>query len=338
MPLNPTVSLCLPVRDGGAPLEGALASLQAQRHRAFELLVIDDGSVDGSAALAGRVFQGDPRLRLLSPGAVGLVAALNLGLREARAPLVARMDADDLAHPDRLSLQLAALEADPRLDVVGAAIESFRVDAPLGEGFRLFDAWQNRLLSHEEMARERFIDVPLTHPTALFRRDKILALGGYRDMGWAEDYDLWLRAFERGLRFGKLPEVLLRWRDHGARFTRVDPRSAQGPSLRCKAHHLARGPLASAPPLWIWGAGRVGRRLGRALAAEGLSVAGWIDIDPRKIGQRPDGVPVSAPTALPPPGAVSLLAAVGSRGAREAIRGTLLARGWEEGRHWWCAA
>src|SRR5262249_31388423 len=121
---EPAVSIVLPYRDAGSTLGDALRSLAEQSWRQFECLLIDNGSVDSSTAVAHAVAARDQRFRLLRSDG-GLVRALNLGIDSARAPLIARMDADDLAHPARLERQLTALRADASLSVIGCLVEPF---------------------------------------------------------------------------------------------------------------------------------------------------------------------------------------------------------------------
>ena len=188
----PKVSILLPVRDAGLTLEETLISLKSQTFDDFELVLVNDGSTDETAAIAKHCFVGDDRLRILEPqGGNGLVPALQLGLDKSRANIVARMDGDDIALPRRLELQYELLQREPQVSLVTCQVESFS-EQELGGGYRHYDAWLATLLTHEDFMRERFVESPLSHPTVMFRREAILGLGGYRDLDWPEDYDLWL--------------------------------------------------------------------------------------------------------------------------------------------------
>jgi len=112
---TPEISVVIPVRDAGARLREALDSISAQTFADWECLVVDDGSTDGSRRAAAEYAAADARFRTLSVGGAGLVSALNAGLREARAPLVARMDADDISVPARLESQVALMRANPEI-------------------------------------------------------------------------------------------------------------------------------------------------------------------------------------------------------------------------------
>ena len=313
----PRVSVLLPVRDAASTLDACLESLLGQSLRDLEVVAVDDGSRDGSRALLEDRARRDPRLVVLPTPARGLAAALNTALASARSPLVARMDADDVAHEDRLALQAERLRADPGVDVLGCRVSLF---PEARRGMRAYVGWQNALLDHREIVRDLFVESPLVHPTAALRRETLLALGGWRDFDGPEDYDLWLRAWEAGLRFGKLPETLLAWRDSPGRLTRTDPRYAPDRFVALKCAVLARGPLAGRPAV-VWGAGPIGKRFARGLRERGVAVRAFVEVDPRKVGGKIHGVPVVSVEAGASLRGPLHLAAVGQPGARERIRG-----------------
>jgi GT2 family glycosyltransferase len=211
----PRVTVLMPVYDAERFLAEAVESILAQTFRDFELLAVDDGSRDGSTALLGAYAHRDPRVRVVERPHEGVTATLNAGLALARGGLVARMDADDVALPRRLELQVARLEREPGLVCVGGAYE-------------VIDA-KGRLIGRvrppcEPERLEAFaLDgaSPICHPAAVYRRDPVLALGGYdASATFAQDYELWLRLMEVG-RLANLPEVVLRLRHHARSVSEV---------------------------------------------------------------------------------------------------------------------
>jgi glycosyltransferase involved in cell wall biosynthesis len=332
----PAISLLLPVRDAAATLGHCLASLARQRERDFECVIADDGSQDASLAIAREGSARDPRFRALALPRRGLVPALSEGLAACRGRYVARMDADDIAHRDRLAEQRAALEADASLAAVGCRVRCFP-RATLGPGLRAYEAWLNAIGSAEDVAREAFIECPIAHPS-LFARAELLRAFGYRDQGWPEDYDLLLRMLGAGLRVGCVPRRLLAWRHSSDRLSRRDPRYADLRFVACKAEFLAAGFLQGSREYLLWGFGRTGRALARELRARGRHPAAIVELDPRKLGQRIHGALVVPPEALPAPGELPLLASVAGIDARTRIRAHLDARGWREREHYLCCA
>ena len=315
---DPLVSILLPARDAAATLPACLASIRRQRETRFECVLIDDGSRDATRAVAGAVAREDARFRVIATAAQGLVAALNTGLAACRAPFVARMDADDLMHRERLALQLAALAAEPELAGVGCHVRIFP-RASLQPGLRDYERWLRGIDTAEAVRRERFVECPLPHPTWVMRRDAMASLG-YRDRGWPEDYDLLLRLFATGARMGVVPRRLVAWRDGASRMWRTDPSYAQERFLACKAQHLAGGPLRRDGAYLLWGHGETGRALRRALEAHHKRAAFIIEVHPRRIGQTIRGAPVVRPERIPSLPRLPLVTAVAGAVAREEIR------------------
>ena len=329
----PRISVLLPVRDGQTYLDECLHSVCRQTLVDFELLVVDDGSRDATPARVAAWAARDPRIRLLRRPGDGIVAALNHGLGEARGALVARMDADDRMHPQRLEAQAALLEARPDLALVACRVRAFAA-FDLGAGTREYLRWQNGCLSEAAIRDQRFVECPFTHPSVTFRRDEVWALGGYRPGPFPEDYELWLRMADRGLAMAKLDRVLLDWRQHENSLSRRDPRYAREAFDALRARYLGREPrLDPGRPLVVWGAGRRTRRRVRWLEREGLRPVAWIDIDPRKLGNRVQGRPVHPPTWLAgqPAPRPFVLGYVASHGARDRIARALEDMRYREG-------
>lgn len=332
MSATPAVTVVLPVRDASATLDACLDSIQSQTLGNFELLVLDDASRDDTAERVRARARGDARIRLERTAGRGLVAGLNAGLAQARAPLVARMDGDDVMTRDRLELQHAFLESHADVDVVASRVRAFP-GSQLGAGMREYLRWQNACLEPESIRDEIYVESPLTHPSVMYRRAAIVAAGGYRDGDFPEDYELWLRLNRHGVRMAKLDRTLLGWRQHDASLSRRDRRYARDAFDRLRADYLAGDArLDGRRPLAFWGAGRRTRRRSDHLMRRGFVPQAWIDIDPRKIGNRVHGVPVVAPEWLearrPRP---FVLVWVASHGARERIEGDLDTFGYARG-------
>ncbi len=203
----PAVSVVMPARDAEAYLREAIGSILAQTFRDFELLVLDDGSSDGTAAIADESARTDPRVRVIRQEKRGLIATLNRGCAAAQGPYLARMDADDVALPQRLERQVAFLERDRATAVLGTAMRYLGSEGPLPG-----------LLAHPagpaEIRRTLRDYSCIAHPTVLMRRDAFEEAGGYRPAFLhAEDYDLWLRIAERH-DLANLTEPLLYHRLH----------------------------------------------------------------------------------------------------------------------------
>lgn len=335
-PGRPRVTVLLPCRDEEAHLPACIESLEAQTFRGFEVVAVDDGSVDETRELLEAWARRDARVRVLDGGGRGVAPAAERAARAAAAPLLTRMDGDDVAHPERLERQVDFLGRRRDLAACGAGVEYFPEGA-VGPGYRRYQRWLNRLREPEDLLRDLLVECPMASPTLMIRRSVLEALGGHRDMGWPEDYDLVLRLHLAGMRAANLPEALHRWRLHDGNLSRNDPAYSADAFLRCKVHFLDAGFLPAGRALVVWGAGEVGKPMARGLTGEGWDVEAFVDLDPRKIGQRIAGAPVLSPEGFaeryPAEGGtagVYVLGAVGAPGARQEIRAALEATGREE--------
>jgi glycosyltransferase involved in cell wall biosynthesis len=319
----------LPVRDGAEHLSACIASLDAQTLGAYEVLAVDDGSTDRTPALLEEWAARDPRVRVIRQAALGLVPALEAARALARAPYLARMDADDVAHPGRLELQLALMVERP--DLVGCGCRTrYFPDEKVQGGARRYQEWINSLLTPDEIERDLFVECPLAHPTFFLSAAAVAKVGGYRQLGWPEDYDLILRLWEACGRFAKSPQVLLDWREGEERLSRAHPSYSEDAFRRLKVHFLARTLLRDRDGAVVWGAGPTGKAFAQALLTGGVRVRAFVELDPRKIGQTIHGAPVIAPREVQGFRGAFCLAAVGQPGARAEIRQTLTGLGWTE--------
>lgn len=323
----PRVSVLMPCRNAAAFLRPCIASLQAQTFSDFDVICVDDGSSDETASLLARTTQQDPRFRLLDAEGSGIVDALNTGLRSCTSEFVARMDADDIAHPQRLEKQIALFDVEPELAACGTRVRYFPREH-VRDGALRYESWLNSLSEPAEIERDIFVECPIAHPTLMMRTAVMNHVGGYRDNGWPEDYDLILRLFRAGKRMRNVPEILHDWREYPGRLSRKDNRYSDEAFRACKAHHLAKTLVADERALVICGAGPIGRHFAELLQHEKKRVAGFVDVDPKKAGRMIDGHPVWAVDELPAVARSNfIIAAVSGSEPREQIRTLLTQHG-----------
>jgi glycosyltransferase involved in cell wall biosynthesis len=319
----------LPVRNAGSSIAAAVESIQAQSFSAFELLAVDDGSTDETAEILQDLAEGDSRIRIFRQQPTGIVSALELARGAARGKYLARMDADDIALPGRLQAQVDLMNEEPRLVATGTQVAYFPREE-VRVGALRYERWINTLTDHDALERDLFVECPIPHPTFLLRADAVDLVGGYRERGWPEDYDLILRLWEAGGRFGKVPAVLLKWREDPSRLSRNHGAYSAEAFRRCKEQFLLRSHLQGGRGVVVWGAGPVGKAFARELRVQGGTLEAFVDVDPRKIGQQIHGVPVIPPEKVDLYRGAFSVAAVGKGRARTEIRRTLTERGWRE--------
>jgi glycosyltransferase involved in cell wall biosynthesis len=333
----PRVAVLMPARDAGGTVRSAVRSILRQTVRDLSLVAVDDGSCDATADILARAAERDRRLVLVRGAGEGIAAALNRGLARCDAEVVARMDADDLAHPRRLERQLAALAASPRVWAVGSQVRAFPRRA-VRAGMRRYVEWLNGLTSPDLVARDLLVEAPLVHPAAAIRRGALDRLGGWRDGAFPEDYDLWLRASEAGGALTNVAAPLLLWREGPDRATRRDPRYALSRHVALKCAHLRRTLLLGRGEVALWGAGETGKAFADALLAHGVRVAFFLEVDRNKVGRTVRGAPVHGYEEARRARGLPLLVAVGAPGARPLIRAELAKQGFAEQRDFWCVS
>ena len=201
--MAPDITVLLPVYNGEKFIAEAVTSILDQSYANFELLVMDDGSTDGTPQVLEVLAAADARVRIHRRENRGLITTLNEGLAMCSTELVARMDADDRAMPERLQLQKTFMDRHAHIAVCGTGMEMYesgRVVKPrCGAPFDIMCLFGS----------------PLAHPTVMYRRSVVLGLGGYAaDMPAGEDYDLWCRIAAAGYGMDNLPQALLRYREH----------------------------------------------------------------------------------------------------------------------------
>jgi glycosyltransferase involved in cell wall biosynthesis len=203
---TPRISVAMSVYNNAPYLAHAIESILAQTFNDFEFLIVDDGSTDRSGEIIDRFAANDSRIRPIHQANVGLIASLNRMIDEGRAPLIARMDGDDIALPERFARQVAFLDANPDIGVLGTGCTC--IDEDGRPSVYKFD----NVTTPEDVVEDLKNGPPLCHPSVVMRRDAVRAVGGYhRAYRHCEDYDLWLRLSEN-VRMANLPERLLLYR------------------------------------------------------------------------------------------------------------------------------
>lgn len=321
------VSVVMPVYNAEDTVLWALDSLRAQTIPELEIIVVNDGSSDGTMDILHR--QKD--ILLLDHSHRGIAPALNDGLAAASGDYIARMDADDECHPNRMELQASLLDVYSDIGLVGCKV-AYGGDPVHQTGYADYVKWTNSLIKPETIAINRFVESPFAHPSVMFRRELFERYGAYRDGPFPEDYELWLRWMANGVRMTKVDEELLTWNDPPSRLSRTDSRYSVDAFYQIKAEYLSMWLAENNPhhpDVIIWGAGRVTRRRAEILSHFGINITHYIDLKPRKLDC---GTPVIHHTDIPDPSTCFILPMVGNKGARDKIRQFLTDRSFVVGK------
>jgi glycosyltransferase involved in cell wall biosynthesis len=251
MATTPAVTVLMPVRNGERWLEPSLRSIALQTVHDFEFLIVDNGSSDRTPEILAQACASDSRFVALSEPHRGIVPALNTGLAAARAPLVARLDADDMALPNRLERQLDFMTRHPEVGLLGSWAHVIDTRGKV-YGHR------RPLTGHDDLVRILQVSNPFIHPAVMFRTGLVRRLGGYRAaFEVSEDYDLWLRMSEVTV-LANLPEPLVFYRLHAGNlmFRKVVRQSFSVHLAQCSARlrremgHDPVDAMLQAPKWW----------------------------------------------------------------------------------------
>ncbi len=284
---RPRVSVLLPFYNAADTLERACRSIAAQQPPGtcttndwFECILVDNASTDKGGRIAQRWATNDCRFKVIHEHRRGVVHAANAGIREATGEYIARMDADDVAYPQRMALQTGFLDRHREFGAVGGRAE-YKSDHNDAEGFRQYVEWSNSLRTFNDIRRNRFIESPVINPTSMWRRELNTSYGLFRSGDFPEDYEWWLRLLSNNVKIVKVKEYVLGWYDSPARLTRAHPDYTMKAFYRIKTRYLAQwlqhhNPYH--PFVAIWGGSRIARRRARMLESYGIRIKSYIDL------------------------------------------------------------
>jgi len=302
---EPLISVLMPIKEVTRFTRPAIESVLTQSHHNIELIIVG--------------------LRGVARDTPGIIGALNTGLKNCTGDFIARMDSDDLCHIDRLKIQLEFAKQQPLLALIGGRVDIFDDQAPIGAGNQSYESWLNTLTTNEAIRSSCFIESPLPHPTWFAHKSFWHTIGGYRDMGWPEDYDLILRTWLAGIPMAKPNNVVLRWREHPTRLTRTDNRYSRQAFIKAKAWALVQPEagfnLAAGRSVWICGTGRNARYWHDALSSHNVNVKGFVELDNAKAKTQKRHLPIiTYEQLLAEPKEDFIISAINSPSARQALQ------------------
>jgi glycosyltransferase involved in cell wall biosynthesis len=326
------ISIVLPFYNAQATLIRALESIRNQSCRYFECILVDNNSTDLSLKIARDFKQKDKRFRVFAEKKQGVVFASNTGTSLASGKYICRMDADDWMFPERLEIQADFLDKNMDYDVVTGLAE-YGNEQFSTEGFRRYVNWVNSVRTYKEIFLKRFIESPVVNPTAMWRKKVSDNLGMYSWGDFPEDYELWLRWLEAGVKIHKIDQPVLRWYDSSTRLTRTDQRYSEKAFYNIKTKYLLhwlKQHNPHHPKVVIWGASRISRKRVRIIENDGIRISHYIDISlKRKLDKD-----VILFSEIPAAGKAFILVYIAQTEARYKIKTYLDQIGYNEGQNY----
>lgn len=302
-------------------LSRTIDSVLAQTSPDWQLVLVANSADAETMHVAEQAAKADSRIEIFSEPEPGIAHALNTGLKFCRGEYVARLDADDAMPPERLALQARFLGENPTIGLVSGQVRFISQNA---EGYDAYVEQINSWRTEEDIMRYRFVESPVAHPSVMFRRSLIDQYGNYSTEAIPEDYELWMRWLTAGVRFAKIPEVVLDWYDSPGRLSRTHDNYARRAFDRVRMEHLLRvlPNLLKGRALWVCG-GKYARKKATWLKAHGMPVTGVVDLVPKQFNH----LQSLTYDELPAPGTMFLVSMVSNRGGYRIVEKVLTERG-----------
>lgn len=292
--------------------------------------MIDNNSDDKSLEIAKKWIKKDLRFILISEKKQGVMFASNAGSQKAKGKYVARMDADDWSYPERLEKQADFLDKNANYGAVASLVE-YVSEMDDTEGFARYVEWINTVQTYEEILKKQFIESLIVNPSAMWRKEVAEKHKMYKSGDFPEDYELWLRWINNGVKIKKIPEMLLKWFDSENRLTRTDPIYSVKSFYQIKSKYLAEWLKKNNPfhpYISVWGASRISRRRAKLLDKHGIINTSYIDIRRNRILDKE----VIYYQDIPSPKETFVLVYIKQMDARDEIQDFLHSKGYEEGK------
>ncbi len=327
---NPKISVILPYYNAEKTLSRAVESILEQSFHDFELILIDNNSTDSSPKIAENWQSKDKRIVLTKESKQGVMHASNKGSELANGEYISRMDSDDWAFPEKLKLQSRFLNENPEYGAVAGLVEHMS-HSENTEGFNRYVQWSNSIQSYQDIFNRRFIESPIVNPSAMWRSSLSEKHGMYKAGDFPEDYEMWLRWLDAGVKIMKLPVTVLKWYDSDTRLTRTNSIYSDAAFYKIKSKYLAQWLKKNNPyhpNVSIWGASRISRRRARLLEPYGVKFHSFIDTKKsRQINNQ-----IIYYEDLPPAGEMFILSYIRQMNNRAKIMSFLEERGYVEGK------
>lgn len=275
------ISILMPMYNAAPFLAECLDSIIAQSYKNWELIIVDDFSIDSSRDIVLTYQSKDKRIILLKNDVKGIQPALRLAFKHASGQLITRMDSDDLMTPNKLLWMIDAWKKAGKGSIVTGNVSYFSM-TNLGNGYQSYADWLNQL--GNDRFSEIYKECVIPSSCWLIHRDDLIQCGSFESDIYPEDYHLCFQFYKNTFKVIHLSKTLHKWRDHSDRTSRNDPRYADNSFLELKIHFFLQIDYQVNHPLILWGAGKKGKRIAHLLHKNDIPFE-WISNNPKKIGQ-----------------------------------------------------
>ena len=273
---DPKLTVIIPFRDTVKTLSRSVSSILNQTLSDIELILINDGSTDGTRELVSEIK--DNRIKIIDLPSSGSVAALNEGIYSSKANYIALLDPYDLARNDRLQIQYNFLENNESIEVVSSKVKYVQ-ESP-ERNMKAYIEWSNSIITNQDIYLKRFINSTILHSTIMFRKKLINTYGDFRYGKFPEDYELFLRWMANGVTFEKLSDELTEWHDDLQRLSSRHSKYTSNAAAKLKTKYFAiwfKGYFRNPPDILVWGIDTLNQKKISLFEEEKMEISGFID-------------------------------------------------------------
>ncbi|WP_370103957.1 glycosyltransferase family 2 protein [Winogradskyella sp.] len=277
------VSILIPFKDTEPFIEECITSIINQSYTNWEVIFVDDNSVDSSFTAVEKFSKKDNRIKLLKNKGNGIIEALRTAFKASKGDYITRMDSDDIMTSNRLEIMVESLLKHGKGHLAVGQVKYFRKDG-VSDGYARYERWINALTEKGTNYSEIYKECVIPSPCWMLHREDFIACEGFEPNRYPEDYDLTFRFYKAKYKCIPCDKVLLHWRDYSTRTSRTHEHYAINYFLDIKVHYFLELDYESARPFTIWGAGNKGKTVVKLLIEKQIPFY-WICDNEKKIGK-----------------------------------------------------
>ncbi len=285
---EPLVSILMPVKNSENYLKECLDSIRNQTYLNWELIAIDDYSIDNCHKILTSYSKEDSRIKVYKNINHGIIPALQLAYSKSSGKYITRMDSDDLMAENKIAKLLSQLQLKGNGYLAIGLVKYFRAGG-VGNGYFKYANWLNDLTSNESNFEDIYKECPIPSPCWMIARSDFEKCGSFQSEVYPEDYDLAFRFRKAGFKIAPVKTIIHHWRDYNTRTSRTDSNYSDNRFSELKIKHFIDQDYNSALRLILWGAGKKGKKLAHTLINSKISFD-WVCNNPNKIGREIYGI------------------------------------------------
>lgn len=290
------ISILISVKNEEKHLLGCLESIQNQSLKNWELILVDDHSLDQSFTMMEKWAKNDDRIQVVKNKGVGIIDALQTAYQLSSGELITRMDADDLMHPKKLEVMVDQMKTEGIGHVATSLVEYFSEEG-VKDGFKKYEMWLNGLSQTGSNFNDIYKECVIPSPSWMIYREDLDAINGFEDLEYPEDYHLVFKMYEAGLKVIPSEQVLHYWRDHPDRASRNDSNYSDNTFIPLKVKYFLKVDHKEDQTLVLWGAGTKGKKIAQLLLQKEINFK-WVCDNPKKWGKDIYGEKMQSPQEI----------------------------------------